>query len=177
MQVEYKPCHNLHETRIEVQMVCFATVDYICNKWMWRPLRYVKSQRTHFENMFVHVFPNFQLTHSYYFCFSGALQHHLVDSGVSTALSKLSSEENVTSISDQITRLISMLDSGWTCTEFVSYSFICSTVNMILYSFVISLYQCFQHLLIWELSFNDVLLIWDCFKTIFYVPKPRHIIS
>lgn len=81
---------------------------------MWRLLRYVKSQRTHLENMFVHVHPNFQLTHSCYFCFPGVLQHHLVDSGVSTALSKLSSEENVTSISDQITRLISMLDSGWT---------------------------------------------------------------
>jgi hypothetical protein len=44
--------------------------------------------------------------------FSGALQHHLVDCGVSTALSKLSSKENVTSISNQITRLTSMLDSG-----------------------------------------------------------------
>jgi hypothetical protein len=47
-------------------------------------------------------------------------------------LSKLSSEENVTAISDQITRLISMLDSGWTCMEFVSCLVICSTVNMIL---------------------------------------------
>ena len=79
---------------------------------MLRPLRYVKSQRTHLDNMFIHVYPNFQLTHSCYFCFSGALQHHLVDSGVSTALSELSCEENVTSISDKITRLISMLDSG-----------------------------------------------------------------
>ncbi|XP_023716478.1 rap1 GTPase-GDP dissociation stimulator 1 isoform X2 [Cryptotermes secundus] len=43
---------------------------------------------------------------------AGALQHHLVDCGVSTALSKLSSKENVTSISNQITRLTSMLDSG-----------------------------------------------------------------
>ena len=116
-----KPCQTLHETQIEVQAVCFATVDYVCNKWIWRPLRYVKSQRTHLENMFIHVYPNFQLTHSCYFCFSGALQHHLVDSGVSTALSELSCEENVTSISDKITRLISMLDSGWTCMEFVSY--------------------------------------------------------
>jgi len=46
------------------------------------------------------------------FLFSGALHHHLVDSSVSTALSKLSSEQNVIGISDQITRLITMLDYG-----------------------------------------------------------------
>ncbi|XP_021934913.1 rap1 GTPase-GDP dissociation stimulator 1 isoform X2 [Zootermopsis nevadensis] len=43
---------------------------------------------------------------------SGVLLYHLVNSGVSRALSKLSSEENVTSINDQITQLTSMLDSG-----------------------------------------------------------------
>jgi len=32
MQVEYKPCHTLHETQIEVQAVCIATVDYVCTK-------------------------------------------------------------------------------------------------------------------------------------------------
>ena len=71
----------------------------------------VKSQRTHLENMFVNVYPKFSVD-PLNFCFSGALQHHLVDSGVSTALSKLSSEESVISISDQITQLISMLDSS-----------------------------------------------------------------
>jgi hypothetical protein len=76
------------------------------------PSMCVKSQTTCSENVFAYVYSNFHLTHLFYFCFSDALQHHLVDSGVSTALSKLSSEENVTAISDQITRLISMLDSG-----------------------------------------------------------------
>ncbi|KAJ9581282.1 hypothetical protein L9F63_023554, partial [Diploptera punctata] len=43
---------------------------------------------------------------------SGTMRRHLVDCGVSTALSKLSNKANVVSISDQICQLTSALDSG-----------------------------------------------------------------
>jgi hypothetical protein len=56
---------------------------------------------------------NFHSTlHYCYFCFSDVLLRHLVNSGLSTALSKLSSKKSVTNINDVITRLTSVLDSG-----------------------------------------------------------------
>ena len=40
------------------------------------------------------------------------MRKHLIDSGVSTALTKLATKDNVASISDQICKLSSALDSG-----------------------------------------------------------------